>query len=110
MKRVRSIVITAGMLAVLLGSSLSATMAQQQEPLLGCVKPGTGLLRILQPGETCKAQETPLGFNDLPLLVALRQQVVTLQTTVQELQTRVETLEERVQVLEECLAQQCGLE
>jgi hypothetical protein len=76
-------------------------VAQQAEPLLGCVKPGTGLLRVVQPGETCKGQETPLGFNDLPLLVALR-------NTVLQLQARVEALEERVETLEACAAQLCG--
>ena len=96
MKRVRSIVITAGVLTLVLASSgPRATMAQPQEPLLGCVKPGTGLLRIVQPGETCKHQETPLGFNDLPLLVALRDQVIALQAAVQQLQTQVQTLEQR---------------
>jgi hypothetical protein len=64
MKRVRSIVIAVGVLAFVLGSSPSDTMAQQQEPLLGCVKPGTGLLRILQSGESCMAEETPLGFSN----------------------------------------------
>lgn len=103
MKHVRSIVITAGVLALALGTSPRATMAQQQEPLLGCVKPGTGLLRILKPGETCKARETPLGFNDLPLLVALQQLVINLQNTVQ-------ALEERVQALEQCTEQQCSAE
>lgn len=107
MKRLRSVVITAGVLALVLGSSPHITMAQPQAPLLGCVKPGTGLLRIVKPGETCKAQETPLGFNDLPLLVALAQQVTALATTVEELLTRVQTLEERVQALEECTALPC---
>ena len=108
MERIRRIVIAVSMLAFVLGSSPIDTTAQQQEPLLGCVKAGTGLLRILQPGESCKDQETPLGFNDLPLLVALRQQVIALQTTVQTLTTRVEELEARVQALEECTPQQCN--
>jgi hypothetical protein len=107
MKTVRSSVITLVVLALLLGSIPLTAMAQQQAPLLGCVKPGTGLLRILQPGETCKHQETPLGFNDLPLLVALQQLVLTLQSTVQALQTQVQALEERVQALEQCTALPC---
>jgi hypothetical protein len=110
MRHVRSIVITAGVFALALGASAPATMAQQPEPLVGCVKPGTGLLRILEPGDTCKPGETPLGFNDLPLLVALRQQVMNLQTTVEELQTMVQMLEERVQSLEQCTAQLCSPE
>ena len=106
MKRVRSFVIAAGVLALGLGGS-PAAMAEPQAPLLGCVKPGTGLLRIVQPGETCKGQETPLGFNDLPLLVALQQQVVTLTNALQALQTAVQTLEERVEALEQCTALPC---
>jgi hypothetical protein len=100
MKSVRSIVVTGGALALLLGGAPVGAMAQQQ-PLLGCVKPGAGLLRILQPGETCKANETPLGFNDLPLLVALQQRVINLENTVQELTSRVDALEE-------CLSEQCS--
>jgi len=49
---------------------------------LGCVLPGTGLLRIPRPNEGCKANETPLGFNDLPLLVALKTQVDALQSAL----------------------------
>jgi len=48
--------------------------------------PGTGLLRIPSGNEGCKASETPLGFNDLPLLVALRTQVEQLQEEVAILQ------------------------
>jgi hypothetical protein len=107
MKRVRSVVITAGVLALVLSASPGAAIAQPQAPLLGCVKPGTGLLRIVQPGETCKHQETPLGFNDLPLLVALQQQVVSLTNAVVALQAAVQTLEQRVQELEECTALPC---
>jgi hypothetical protein len=107
MKHVRSIVITAGVLALVLGSTSRATMAQQPPPVVGCVQPGNGMLRILQPGETCKGQETPLGFNDLPLLVALQQQVVALQQAVLSLQGLVETLQGRVQALEECEALPC---
>ncbi len=100
MKNVRRSVITAGVFAMLLGLQPSNTMAQQQEPLLGCVKPGTGLLRILQPGDTCKNNETPLGFSDLPLLVALRNRV-------QDLEERVQTLEEQVEDLKKCVGDSC---
>ena len=73
MKKVQTLLLTVGVLAVLIGNGPIPASAQQQ-PLLGCVKPGTQLLRILSAGEGCKNNETPLGFNDLPLLVALRGQ------------------------------------
>jgi hypothetical protein len=66
-------------------------------PILGCVKPGTGLLRIPPSSEGCMAQETPLGFNDLPLLVALRAQV-------EQLQDAVAILAEMLARLEACTA------
>jgi hypothetical protein len=84
--------VIAGVLAAVICSSPLVAAAQQQ-PILGCVKPGTGLLRIPPPNEGCKANETPLGFNDLPLLVALRNQVEQLQEEVQILQDRVTALE-----------------
>ena len=62
-------VIAAVLAAVICSSALEAVA--QPQPILGCVKPGTGLLRIPSGNEGCKAGETPLGFNDLPLLVAL---------------------------------------
>ena len=68
----------AAVLAAVICSSALEAVAQPQ-PILGCVKPGTGLLRIPSGNEGCKAEETPLGFNDLPLLVALRNQVEQLQ-------------------------------
>jgi hypothetical protein len=80
--------VIAGVLAAVICSSPLVAAAQQQ-PILGCVKPGTGLLRIPPPNEGCKANETPLGFNDLPLLVALRDQVELLQAQVQILQDTV---------------------
>jgi len=92
MKKVQTLLLTAGVLAVLIGNSPIPASAQQQ-PLLGCVKPGTGLLRILPAGEECKNNETPLGFNDLPLLVALKNQIDSLEETVQSLTQRVEALE-----------------
>lgn len=101
MKNVRRSVITAGVFAVLLGCSPSNTMAQEQDlPLLGCVKPGTGLLRILQPGETCKNNEAPLGFDNLPLLVAQRDRV-------RELEERIQTLGEQVEDLKKCVGDYC---
>ena len=99
--RMEAIMRTAGqcavivaMLAAMLCSSAPEAAAQPQ-PIVGCVKAGTGLLRIPPPGEGCKAQETPLGFNDLPLLVALR-------TQVEQLQRQVRSLEERLVQLEAC--------
>jgi hypothetical protein len=86
----------AGVLAAVICSSAPEAAAQEQ-PIIGCVKPGTGLLRIPPPGEGCKANETPLGFEDLPLLVALRDLVL-------ELQRQVEDLQQRVTALEECTA------
>ena len=82
-------------------AGLASGLAQQQ-PLLGCVKPGTGLLRILPAGEGCKDNETPLGFNDLPLLVALRDRILTLETTVLDLTQRVEELEKCLPTGSEC--------
>jgi hypothetical protein len=89
-------VLIAGVLAAVICSSAPEAAAQEQ-PIIGCVKPGTGLLRIPPPGEGCKANETPLGFEDLPLLVALRDLVL-------ELQRQVEDLQQRVTALEECTA------
>ena len=84
--------VIAGMLAAVICSSAPEGAAQPQ-PLLGCVKPGTGLLRIPPPGEGCKAAETPLSFNDFPLLVALRDQVLKLQAAVADLEERLAKLE-----------------
>ena len=91
MKVARLSVIAGALAAVICSSGLEA--AAQPQPILGCVKPGTGLLRIPPPNEGCKAKETPLGFNDLPLLVALRAQVEQLQKDVQLLKEKVERLE-----------------
>lgn len=82
-----------GILAGVLYSGVLEVAAQPQEPLLGCVKPGTGLLRIPPPNEGCKPGEMPLGFNDLPLLVALRTQVEKLQEAVKDLQERLASVE-----------------
>ena len=71
----------AGVLAAVISSSAQAPSAQQQ-PIFGCVKQGTGLLRIPPPSEGCKEGETPLGFNDLPLLVALKNQLDALQSAL----------------------------
>ena len=73
--------VIAGVLAAVICSSVPEAAAQQQ-PIIGCVKQGTGQLRITPPNEGCKAGETPLGFNDLPLLVALRDLVVQLPADV----------------------------
>src|SRR5713101_1834681 len=82
--------IAAVLAAVICSSALEAVA---QEPIIGCVKPGTGLLRIPSGNEGCKAEETPLGFNDLPLLVALRAQVLQLQEDVRILQDKLAKLE-----------------
>ena len=85
MKGVNRFSVIAGALAAVICSSALEAVAQQQL-IIGCVKPGTGLLRIPSGNEGCKAEERPLGFNDLPLLVALRNQVVMLQQRVDELE------------------------
>jgi hypothetical protein len=85
MKVAKRFSVIAGMLAAVISSTAPEAVAQQQ-PILGCVKPGTGLLRIPSGNEGCKPGETPLGFNDLPLLVALRAQVQQLQAAVEALQ------------------------
>src|SRR5262249_6864980 len=95
MMRARFLVIAGAVLALTTSTALEA--AAQAQPIIGCVKPGTGLLRIPPPGEGCKANETPLGFNDLPLLVALR-------TQVEQLVETVTNLEERLAILEACIA------
>ena len=71
----------AAVLAAVISSSAPEPSAQQQ-PIFGCVKQGTGQLRIPSPDEGCKVGETPLGFNDLPLLVALKNQVDALQSAL----------------------------
>jgi hypothetical protein len=93
--------VIAGVLAAVICSS-APEAAAQQEPILGCVKPGTGLLRIPPANEGCKAGETPLGFNDLPLLVALRNQVLQLQEEVQTLQERLDAVEACTASIPEC--------
>ena len=100
MKVTRFSVIAGALAAVICSSALET--AAQQEPILGCVKPGTGLLRIPPPNEGCKAGETPLGFNDLPLLVALRTQVEQLQEEVKILQERLATVEACTGRIPEC--------
>ena len=98
--------VIAGMLAAVICSTAPEGAAQQQ-PLMGCVKPGTGLLRIPPRGEGCKASETPLSFNDFPLLVGLRDLVQQLQTRVADLEATVADLEARVAKLEAC-TEQCN--
>ena len=101
MKVAKRYSVIAGLLAAVICSS-APEGAAQPEPLLGCVKPGTGLLRILPPGESCKEGETPLGFNDLPLLVALRNQVQQLQDEVAVLQERLATVEMCTALIPQC--------
>jgi hypothetical protein len=103
MKVANRFLVIAGVLAAVICSSAPEAAAQQQ-PIIGCVKQGTGQLRIPPPNEGCKAGETPLGFNDLPLLVALRDLVLQLRTDVQNLQTEVQDLQERLTALEACTA------
>jgi len=93
--------VIAGVLAAVICSSAPEAGAQQQL-ILGCVKPGTGLLRIPPANEGCKAGETPLGFDDLPLLVALRDQVLQLQEEVQILQERLAAVEACTDSIPEC--------
>ena len=81
MKVANRFLVSAGVIAAVICSSGLESAAQQQ-PILGCVISGTGLLRIPAPNEGCKANETPLGFNDLPLLVALKAQVDALQSAL----------------------------
>jgi len=100
MKVARFLVIAGALAAVICSSAPEA--AAQQQPILGCVKPGTGLLRIPPPNEGCKAGETPLGFNDLPLLVALRTQVEQLQEDVTILQEKLAELEACTDCIPEC--------
>ena len=88
--------VIAGALAGLI--CISAPEAAAQQPIIGCVKPGTGLLRIPPPNEGCMAEETPLTFDDLPLLVALRTQVL-------QLLQQVNMLEERLASVEACTPQ-----
>ena len=86
MKVANRFALIAGLLAAVICSSALEAVAAEPQPILGCVKPGTGLLRIPSGDEGCKAEETPLGFNDLPLLVALRTQVQQLQDEAKSLQ------------------------
>jgi hypothetical protein len=93
--------VIAGVLAAVICSSALEAVAEPQ-PILGCVKPGTGLLRIPSGDEGCKAEETPLGFNDLPLLVALRDQVVQLQKDVESLQKELAEVKACTDIIPEC--------
>jgi hypothetical protein len=93
-------VIVGVLAAVLCSSALEA--AAQSQPILGCVMPGTGLLRIPSGNEGCRAQETPLGFNDLPLLVALRAQVEQLQDEVQTLQEELANVKACTDSIQQC--------
>lgn|SRR5262245_40505111 len=104
MKGVNHFSVIAGALAAVLCSSALDAVAQPQ-PIIGCVKPGTGLLRIPPANEGCKAEERPLGFNDLPLLVALRNQVLQLQEDVETLQGRLDALEACPLIADECPAE-----
>ena len=101
MKVAKRFSVIAGVLAAVICSSAPEAAAQPQ-PILGCVKPGTGLLRIPSGNEGCKPGETPLGFNDLPLLVALRTQVQQLQAQVVELQAAVAGLQEELTTVKAC--------
>lgn len=90
MKKVRIIVVTASVFAILLGGSvIEATAQNGPVPIIGCIKPGTGLLRIPPSSEGCKDQERPLTFGDLPLLVALQNQVNDLENRVADLEACV---------------------
>jgi hypothetical protein len=55
MKMATSLSVIAGVLAAIIcGSAPDA--ASQPEPILGCIKPGTGLLRIPPVNEGCKPE------------------------------------------------------
>jgi len=92
----------AGVLAAVICSSALEAVAAEPQPILGCVKPGTGLLRIPSGDEGCRPEETPLGFNDLPLLVALRNQVEQLQEQVQSLQEELANVKACTDIIPEC--------
>jgi len=100
MKVTRLSVIAGALAAVMCSSVLDA--AAQQQPILGCVKPGTGLLRIPPPNQGCMGEETPLGFNDLPLLVALRIQVEQLQDEVVILQETLASVQACTNSIPQC--------
>ena len=104
MKVAKRFSVIAGVLAAVICSSAPEAAAQQQ-PILGCVKPGTGLLRIPSGNEGCKPGETPLGFNDLPLLVALRAQVQQLQAAVEALQKELEEVKACTDSIPSCNSQ-----
>src|SRR5262245_2378414 len=108
MRNVRRIVVTAGLLAFVFATGPLPAIAAPPPPVVACVKPGSGNLRILAPGETCKDQETPLTFSDLPLLVALQQQVAAQQQAITSLQAAVQALTDRVDALEQCTEQLCS--
>ena len=101
MKSTFRLFVIAGALAGAICATALDVAAQQ--PIFGCVKQGTGMLRIPNPNEGCKAQETALGFGDFPLLVALRAQVQQLQAAVADLQERVATLESCTTTIPECV-------
>ena len=92
--------VIAGALATMLCSS--ALVAAQGQPIIGCVMPGTGLLRIPSGEEGCKPHESPLGFNDLPMLVALQTQVQLLQAEIVQLKQRLELVEACTDSLPAC--------
>jgi len=98
--KVAAFSVLAGVLAAAVIGTGPLEATAQQNQLMGCVKQGTGLLRIPAPNEGCKANETPLSFSDFPLLVALRDHV-------QQLQQALDALEARVTILEACASTVC---
>ena len=96
----RSFVFAGVLVGVMCATALDVAA---QQPIFGCVKQGTGMLRIPDPSEGCKAGETALGFGDFPLLVALRSQVEQLQEAVADLQERVAILESCTTTIPECV-------
>ena len=94
MKVVNSVSVFVGMFAIVVCSG-AIEAAAQQSPLFGCVKSGTGQLRIPLDGEGCKDGEIELRFNDFPLLVAL-------QNKVADLEKRLVDLEQCPVIIEEC--------
>jgi len=102
MKLANRFSLIAGVLAAVICSSALEAVAAEPQPILGCVKPGTGLLRIPSGNEGCKAGETPLGFNDLPLLVALRDRVRELEDAVKSLQDGLASVQACTAIVPEC--------
>jgi hypothetical protein len=79
MKISNKYVVIVGMIVVAVICGASATFGQEAT-VLGCVKAGTGQLRIVFGEDAqCKNNETPLAFENLPKLVMLQNKVAALE-------------------------------